>query len=132
MPHADAITLDLLDRGLRALGTFAFAIVALRIARDGRWRDPLAGAGLIRSGPSLGELVGIIAGFYALLLLAAQAVSIDREGLREVGSHAWHVARCIEDGAKLTLCGVVLVILHRRPLFTEMPGLRFRLGGTSP
>ena len=119
MPHVDALTLEIVDRVLRAAGVLAFAVYAWRLARSGFWRDPLSGVNPNRSGPSFGAFLAILAGFYILVFAAARVVGIDPEALRNLGSHDWHLARCVEDGTKLLVCGAIVVLLRRHRLFAK-------------
>lgn len=129
MPHVDAFTLLLVDRALRGVGTLLFAVVLIGLLRDERWRNPLSQLDFTGKGPGLVHLVGVLVVFFGLALGVSWAAGIDPELSRVHGSHDWHLAGCVEDGAKLAASGLIVLILQRYRPFRNGVGPRSRLPG---
>jgi membrane protease YdiL (CAAX protease family) len=129
MPSVDEFTLLLLDTALQTVGAFLFAAVLIRLVRSGRWRNPLAQLDFTGQGPRFIHLVGVVAAFYALLLIAGRLARIDPEAVQVAGSRDWHLARGIEDGAKLAACLLIAIILRRHRSFPVGVGPRRGLLG---
>jgi len=124
MPPVEGFTLLLVDTALQGVGALLFAAVLAHLIRSGQWRNPLAQLDFTGHGPGLIHLVGVFAAFYALLLIAGRSAGIDPKMARISGSPHWHVGRCIEDGAKLATCVLIVVILRRHRSFRADAGSR--------
>lgn len=117
MPLVNELTLLLIDTAFQSVGAILLALVLTGLIRSGRWHDPLAELEFGGGGPTLVHVAVVLATFYALLVLGVRSVGIDPEAARVSGSHEWHVGRCVEDGAKLIACALVVFLLHRYPSF---------------
>ncbi len=123
-------TLLLIDTGLHCFGVIVFAAVAFRWARSGAWRNPLEPLDLPADGPGLGHLLAVFAAYvglaFGLGIMLVRAGQIDQTEAQLTGSHDWHLARCIEDAARLAACLLIIVILRHYRAF-RTPGA-FALG----
>ena len=114
-------TLLLIDTGLHCFGVIVFAAVAFRWARSGAWRNPLEPLEFTGDGPGLGHLVAVVAAYLLLGVGLVRAAGIDPDAARLSGSHDWHLAQCIDAGARLAVCVLIVVILRRHRTF-RTPG----------
>lgn len=129
MPRADEFTLLLLDTALRSVGTLAFAAVLIRLARSGQWRNPLTHLDFAAQGPRLIHLFGVFAAYFVLARILVRLAGIDPDAAQASGSHDWHVLQCVDGGAKLAACGLIVVILLRHRLLSARARSRLRPGG---
>ena len=114
-------TLLLFDTALHCIGVVILAAVAFRWARSGAWRNPLEPLDLPGDGPGLGHLLVVFAAYFLLGLGLLRAVGIDPDAARRSGSHDWHLAQCIDAGARLVVSVLIIAILHRhRPFRTSV------------
>jgi len=92
---------------LYAIGILVVIGVLIRLARTGRWRNPLDGVPLPDHGPTLVAVVGILLA-YLVIRVAAEALLLpegNADMTIEPGSDVWHRAQ-----AGQTLTGVLLSV----------------------
>ncbi len=129
MPPVDESTLLLIDTAVRSGGALVLAAALMHLIRRGQWRNPLTQLDFTGRGPGLAHLLGVFVGFYALLFIMGRSAGLDPKAVQISGSGQWHIARCIEDGAKLIACGLILAILHTHRSFRADTGPRLRVQG---
>ncbi len=122
-------TLLLTDTSLRSIGAFVFAAVAFQWLRSGAWRKPLEPLDFTGDGPNLAHLLGVFLYYYILARALLKIVGIDSAALRISGSHDWHLAQCIDIGAKLAAGVLIIVILRRHRSFRATADARLGLFG---
>jgi membrane protease YdiL (CAAX protease family) len=123
-------TLLLFDAALHCIGVIIFAVVGLRWARSGAWHDPLAPLDLPDDGPRPWHLLGVLAAYLLLGLGMLRVVGIDPDAAQRSGSHDWHLAQCIDAGARLAVCMLIVAILRRHRPFRAPGGPQLGLFGT--
>lgn len=134
MPATSHSTLLLIDTGLLCAGVLAFAVVVIRWARSGAWRNPLEPLALPDDGPRLEHLVAVFAAYYALFYglgtALVRAGQIDPTEAGSIGSHDWHLMRCADDFAKLVACVLIVLILCRHRPFVARDARVLGISGT--
>jgi membrane protease YdiL (CAAX protease family) len=127
-------TLLLVDAALHCGGACVLAVLALRWARRGTWRNPLGPLEPPVGGPGFEHVLGVFVTYVALAfslgLVLIRTGQLDPEAARLSGSHDWHLAQCVDVGARLATSALVLAILRRHRSFpagdrrpTGRPGL---------
>jgi membrane protease YdiL (CAAX protease family) len=127
-------TLLLIDIGLHCAGVFVFAVVAFRWSRSGAWRNPLEPLALVGGGPGLEHLIGVFAAYVALAFglgsLLVSTGQIDPAAAQIRGTSDWHVAQCIDAGARLAVCVLIVTVLRRHRSFSVLGDRPLGLVGT--
>ncbi len=117
MPTASESTLLLIDTAMLCAGVLIFGLVAVRWAQSGAWRNPLEPLALPGDGPTLGHLLVVFAAYLLLGFGLLRAAGIDPDAVQRIGSHDWHLAQCIDAGARLAVCVLIVAILRRHRSF---------------
>jgi membrane protease YdiL (CAAX protease family) len=124
MLPVDELTLLLVDTALLSVGALLLGAVLTHLIRSGQWHNPLTKLDFTGHGPSLIHVIGLFVAFYLLVLILVRSAQIDPEALQISGSHDWHLANCLEAAAKLAVCVLILLILHRHRSFRAGAGRR--------
>lgn len=110
-----ADTLQAIHLALLALGASAGLGVVVWLARAGRWRDPLAGVALPQQGPTVAAVGAVLLVFFALqfslLRLFVQPPPAEAAAPLAPGSDLWHRTMAAEQGAAVTVAGLIVVLL---------------------
>jgi membrane protease YdiL (CAAX protease family) len=117
MPTVSESTLLLIDTAMLCAGVLIFGLVAVRWAQSGAWRNPLEPLALPGDGPTLGHLLVVLAAYLLLGFGLLRAAGIDSNVVHPIGSHDWHLTLCIDAGARLAVCVLIVAILRRHRPF---------------
>jgi len=130
MPRVNEPTLLAVDTIVQGAGALLLGVVVLRLIRSGRARNPLAGLTAV-GGPGLLHVALVLASFYVLVLFGAQLGRLDPQAAAASGSQTWHLARLLEDAARLAAAALAVVLLRRHPCFPSAARRRnpLRLAG---
>jgi membrane protease YdiL (CAAX protease family) len=106
---------QVIDLGLLAAGLVCLAGFVIRLARTGRWRNPLADVRVGGAGPTAAAVIGVVLVFATLQMAASRLLERDR--LREAqvrpGSDAWHREQCAGELAQVAVIPLMIAVLGR-------------------
>lgn len=122
MPLVDRWTLMLLDGVVQTAGVVVAIAAIIPLIRTGLWRNPLRDTPTPLGEPDALGMVGVLFGYFMLVAIGMTGLQAAQLKVDGPGSHGWHVAGLIDQSIKLTLCGPIIWLLAREPLF-DLPRL---------
>jgi membrane protease YdiL (CAAX protease family) len=126
MPFVEESVLLVVNTALRGVGAVLLGIALAQLVRRGQWRNPLAQLDVARRGPGVGYLFAVLVTYYGLVAVLLRLIGVDPQAARESGSHDWHLVNCLDAGARIAVCVLIVFTLSRYPLFCRDPQRQFR------